>query len=60
MAYLETYSGFFIYIDRDDIEAADRAQLQEWLELRGTAVYDHESTELLREVLIEDYESEMQ
>ena len=55
MAYLETHSGFFIYIDRDD-----RAQLQEWLELRGTAVYDHESTELLREVLIEDYESEMQ
>jgi hypothetical protein len=41
------------------IRNATRAELQEWLELRGSAVYDDEPTELLRECLLDDYENEM-
>jgi hypothetical protein len=57
--YLETHRGDNIYLDRSMIRNATRAELQEWLELRGSAVYDHESTELLRECLLDDYENEM-
>jgi len=56
---METYTADFIYLDRSLIENANRNQLQEWLEARGTAVYDDEPTALLRECLMADYESEM-
>lgn len=57
--YLETHRGDNIYLDRSMIRNATRAELQEWLELRGSAVYDDEPTELLRECLLDDYENEM-
>ena len=57
--FVETYTADFIYLDRSLIENASRNQLQEWLEARGNAVYDDESTEFLRECLMEDYESEL-
>jgi len=57
--YLETHRGDNIYLDRSMIRNAARAELQEWLELRGSAVYDDEPTELLRECLLDDYENEM-
>jgi len=57
--FMETYTADFIYLDRSLIENANRSQLQLWLEARGTAVYDDEPTELLRECLMADYESEL-
>lgn len=36
-----------------------RAELQLHLETRGCAVYDDESTELLRQAAIEDWEGEI-
>jgi hypothetical protein len=41
-------------MDEHSIMNADRGQLQEYLEARGYAVYDHESTELLRECALDD------
>ena len=43
---------------REFIERMSRAELVEWLEFRGTACYDDESTELLRDCALEDYENE--
>jgi hypothetical protein len=40
------------------LEQMTRDQLVEWLEFRGMACYDDESTELLRETAIEDYDGE--
>tara|TARA_Y100000310_G_C20301761_1_gene632148 strand:+ start:336 stop:515 length:180 start_codon:yes stop_codon:yes gene_type:complete len=40
------------------LEQMTRVQLIEWLEFRGMACYDDESTELLRETAIEDYDGE--
>ena len=40
------------------IEQMTRPQLVEWLEFRGMACYDDESTESLRETAIEDYDDE--
>jgi len=56
--YMETYSGNFIDVSREYIETARRHQLIEFLELRGTACYDDESTELLRECALEEFEDE--
>tara|TARA_B100001250_G_scaffold146104_1_gene125081 strand:- start:396 stop:575 length:180 start_codon:yes stop_codon:yes gene_type:complete len=43
---------------REYIEKMSRSELEEWLEFRGFAVYDDESTSLLRETALEDYEAE--
>ena len=56
--YMETNSGAFVECTREYLETARRHQLIEWLELRGTACYDDESTELLREVAIQDFDDE--
>ena len=47
------------HCSRQTIEEMDRDDLIGWLEFRGFACYDDESTELLRETAIEDYEGEM-
>ena len=56
--YLETVSGAFIEVSRQYIETALRHQLVEYLEMRGTACFDSESTELLRECALEDFDDE--
>jgi|TARA_X000001388_G_scaffold74139_2_gene66688 hypothetical protein len=43
---------------RDDLENCTRSALVEWLEFRGSACYDDEPTELLREAALEDYDGE--
>jgi len=56
--YLETSSGHFAAMDSEMIEAMPRTELIQWLESRGFACYDEESTELLRECAIEDWRGE--
>ena len=43
---------------REHIERMTRCELVEWLEFRGCACYDDESTSLLRECALEDYDCE--
>ena len=45
-------------VTRETLKKMPRTQLVEWLEFRGMACYDDESTELLRETAIEDYDGE--
>ena len=56
--YLETYTGDFIKKERSDFNWMSREELVAYLESRGTACYDNESTDLLRECAIEDFEQE--
>ena len=56
--YMETYRGAFVECSREYLEAARRHQLVEWLELRGVACYDDESTELLRDCALQDFDDE--
>ena len=56
--YLETYTGNFIEKERDDFNHMSRSELVTYLEARGTACFDDESTDLLRECAIDDFESE--
>ena len=56
--YLETVSGAFIEVSKYYIENALRHQLVEYLEMRGSACFDSEPTELLREAALEDFEDE--
>ena len=56
--YLETHTGNFIKQERDDFNHMSREQLVTYLEARGSACFDDESTELLRECAIDDFESE--
>tara|TARA_B100000902_G_scaffold367495_1_gene390141 strand:+ start:615 stop:842 length:228 start_codon:yes stop_codon:yes gene_type:complete len=56
--YLETVSGAFIEVSKHYIENAPRHQLVEYLEMRGSACFDSEPTELLREAALEDFEDE--
>ena len=58
--FLETYKGTFMEVSLQQIQQMSRQELVEYLELRGTACYDDESTELLRECAIEDWEGEIQ
>ena len=44
--YLETVSGAFIEVSKHYIENAPRHQLIEYLEMRGTACFDNESTDM--------------
>ncbi len=57
--FLETLRGSFLYVDQPQIREMTREELQEYLELRGYAVYEDESTSLLRETALEDFESEL-
>lgn len=41
-----------------DIQSASRAEIQTYLESWGTACYDSEPTELLREAAVENFETE--
>lgn len=54
MKSVETHRGDWIYVDRNSIMNMSRDELQEYLELRGYAVYDDEPTSLLRECALED------
>jgi len=56
--YLETHTGDFIEKERSDFNWMSREELVAYLEARGTACYDDESTELLRECAIEDFDQE--
>ena len=58
MIHLETITGNFIEVSRRDLERASRSELVDYLESRGSACYDEESTELLREAALEDFDGE--
>jgi len=45
-------------VSRRDLERATRTELVEYLEARGAACYDHESTELLRAAALDDWDGE--
>lgn len=55
---VETYKSTFIEVTLEQIKQMSRRELVEYLELRGVACYDDESTSLLREAAIEDWEGE--
>ena len=55
---LETYRGDFISVSRRDLERATRSELVDYLEARGSACYDDESTDLLREAALDDWDCE--
>lgn len=57
---METYKGTFVDVSLQEIQQMTRQELIDYLELRGTACYDDESTSMLRECAIEDWEGEMQ
>ena len=56
--FFEGVSCGYRTMTREFIERMSRKELQEWLEFRGMAVYDDESTSLLRDVALEDFGSE--
>lgn len=56
--YLENLHGGFNWVDRRDIETMGRSELERYLERRGFAVYDDESTTELRECALCDYDAE--
>ena len=58
MKYLETITGNFTEVSRRDLERASRSELVDFLEARGSACYDHESTELLRTAALDDWDGE--
>ena len=43
---------------REFLERMSRAELEEWLEFRGFAVYDDETTALLRDCALDDFDCE--
>jgi len=43
---------------REFIQRMSRTELVEWLEFRGMACYDNESTALLRDCALEDFSDE--
>ena len=55
--FLETITGNCIEVSRRDLERASRSELVDYLEARGSACYDDESTELLREAALDDWDS---
>ena len=54
----EGMSCGFRAVTREFIERMTRAELEEWLEFRGFAVYDDESTTLLRDCALDDFDNE--
>ncbi len=55
---LETYTGEFINVSRRLLESCNRRTLVAYLESRGSACYDDESTSLLRIAALDDWDSE--
>jgi hypothetical protein len=55
---LETVSGKMIAVTREHVERMSRGELESYLELRGYAVFDDESTHELRECALEDFRYE--
>tara|TARA_B100001094_G_scaffold281769_1_gene293428 strand:- start:407 stop:595 length:189 start_codon:yes stop_codon:yes gene_type:complete len=55
---LETHRGDYLDVSRKSLENASRAELVTFLEMRGSACYDDEPTELLRECALDDFDSE--
>lgn len=55
---LETVGGAFRTWERSDLESGDRAALKAYLEARGFAVYREETTTLLRETALADFDGE--
>lgn len=55
---LETLTGEYVNFERRFLETATRTELVQFLELRGSACYDDESTELLRAAALDDYDGE--
>ena len=58
MKYLETITGNLVEVSRRDLERASRLELVEYLEARGSACYEDESTELLRAAALDDWDGE--
>ena len=58
MKYLETITGNFVEVSRRDLERASRSELVDYLEARGSACYDNESTDLLRAAALDDWDGE--
>lgn len=58
MKHLETITGNFVEVSRRDLERASRSELVDYLEARGSACYDDESTELLRAAALDDWDGE--
>ena len=58
MKHLETITGNFVEVSRRDLERASRSELIDYLEARGSACYDDESTELLRAAALDDCDGE--
>ena len=58
MKNLETITGNFVEVSRRDLERASRNELIDYLEARGSACYDDESTELLRAAALDDWDGE--
>lgn len=58
MKNLETITGNFVEVSRRDLERASRNELIDYLEARGSACYDNESTELLRAAALDDWDGE--
>ena len=55
---LETLTGDYVDVTRTYLENARRHQLVEFLEMRGGACYEDESTELLRDAALDDWDGE--
>ena len=55
--YLETHRGDYMTVTRPMINQMSRAELERHLEDRGFAVYDDESTDLLRDTALEDFDA---
>lgn len=55
---LEGVGGYHYSITRNELETMTREALINWLEHRGCACYDDESTDELREAAIEDFDGE--
>ena len=58
MMVFEGLNCGFRTMTREVIERMTRSELEEWLEFRGFAVYDDESTALLRDCALDDYNNE--
>ena len=54
MQHKETLRGDYVYVSKQDIYDMDRDEIIEYLESRGYACYDDESTSLLRETALDD------
>ena len=54
----ENAQGHYFTQKRADLVTASRSELKAYLEARGTAVFAEESTELLRECALQDYDGE--